>query len=91
MSFSEHSWVGALLSKLDEEPDARLKWSTDVQSQSLALIERSLSNARIYRDTEGSDFDEEAHRNLLDFLSGVGKVASDLAQQVRDTQEIPVK
>ena len=90
MSFSKHSYVGDMISCVDGEYAELLSWSTDIQAQSLTLIQRTLADARVYRETAGIDFNEERHAELLDFLAGVGKVASELSQQVRDTQEIPV-
>lgn len=92
MKLSKNSYVGILrsiarsdLSNVEEEARV-LRWCGDIQGQTITHMQRLMTEAAIHR--ESTEFEEEHHNELLEFLGGVGRVVTEMANEIRDPQDL---
>ena len=94
MKLSINSYIGAMRSieqsnsGSDEDKARVIRWCSDVQGQTITHMQRLIADAEIYRHGSQLEFDEDNHTELLAFLTGVGKVVTEMANEIRDPEDL---
>ena len=94
MKLSVNSSVGAMRSieqnnsGSDADKARVIRWCSDVQGQAITHMQRLIVDAEISRGGDSVEIDEDNHTELLAFLVGVGKIVTELANEIRDPEDL---